>query len=101
MIVVAVSTMAFEQAASALRQRHGPLAPVERDASDQPVVAPVAMVVVARAPEVAFRRKPQATPKSRRSSTSPMSSPHSLPLSVSPPSGKLLIPLERRDVRVV
>ena len=34
-------------------------------------------------------------------SRSPTSSRHSLVLQGSPPSGKLLIPLERRDVRVV
>jgi hypothetical protein len=47
-LVVAVSAMAFEQAASAIRQGHDSLTSVERHTAHQPLISHVSMVVVTR-----------------------------------------------------
>src|SRR5437667_12168604 len=61
-LVVTVTTLALEQAASAIRKGHDSLASVEGHASHQPLIPQVSMVVVARVErpiagiaEVAFR----------------------------------------------
>jgi hypothetical protein len=54
-LIVTVSTMAFEQAASAVRKRQDSLMPVEGHTPDQALITQVSMAVVPRIAQVALR----------------------------------------------
>jgi hypothetical protein len=78
-LVVAVSTMALEQAASAIRKGHHPLASVERHASHQPLISQVSMVIVprvkrplARIAKVAFGNDPKGPDRRERPTVIPV-----------------------------